>query len=58
LNGASNRVVIFARLLSIVKDAGFTGHIGIEYEGNELDEPAGIIATRELLITEGRKLTT
>ncbi len=45
----------YARMLRIVKDAGFTGYIGIEYEGNELDEPAGIIATKELLIAEGRK---
>ena len=47
----------YGRMLRIVKDAGFTGYVGIEYEGSELDEPAGIIATRELLVAEGRKLS-
>ena len=43
-------------MLQIVKDAGFTGYIGIEYEGSELSEPDGIIATKKLLIAEGNKL--
>jgi sugar phosphate isomerase/epimerase len=46
----------YGRMLRIVKDAGFTGHIGIEWEGSDVDEPAGIIATRDLLVAEGRKL--
>ena len=46
----------FGRMLRIVKEAGFTGYIGIEYEGNELTEPEGINATKNLLIEEGKKL--
>ncbi len=40
----------YAKMLQIVKDAGYTGYIGVEYEGNELGEEEGIIATRDLLI--------
>ncbi|WP_029038856.1 sugar phosphate isomerase/epimerase family protein [Salinimicrobium xinjiangense] len=46
----------FSRILRIVKDAGYTGFIGVEYEGNRLSSEEGIIATRDLLIREGKKL--
>lgn len=39
----------YGRMLKIVKDAGYTGYIGVEYEGSELSEEEGIIATRDLL---------
>ncbi|MDF1574319.1 MAG: sugar phosphate isomerase/epimerase [Bacteroidales bacterium] len=44
----------FYRLLKIVKDAGFRGYIGIEYEGRELSQDEGIMATRDLLIKAGK----
>jgi len=47
----------YARILKIVKDAGYTGRIGIEYEGEELSEAEGIRATKQLLIEEGRKIS-
>ncbi len=47
----------YGKMLSIVKESGFTGYIGIEYEGSELSEPDGIIATKNLLISEGQKLS-
>ena len=47
----------YGKMLSIVKDSGFTGYIGIEYEGSELSEIDGIVATKELLISEGQKLS-
>lgn len=46
----------FYRILKIVKDAGFRGHIGIEYEGRKLGEHEGIMATKELLIKAGQTL--
>ncbi|MGY5849755.1 sugar phosphate isomerase/epimerase family protein [Salegentibacter sp. F14] len=46
----------YSRILKIVKDAGYTGFIGVEYEGERLSEREGIIATRDLLIREGSKL--
>ncbi len=46
----------FYRLLKIVKDAGFRGYIGIEYEGSTLSQDDGIKATKELLIKVGKTL--
>lgn len=43
----------YAKILKVVKDAGYTGHIGIEYEGSKLSEPAGIRATKALLEKQG-----
>jgi sugar phosphate isomerase/epimerase len=44
----------FYRLLKIVKDAGFRGYIGIEYEGQGLSQDEGIMATKNLLIKAGK----
>lgn len=47
----------YRRLLQIVKNAGYTGYIGIEYEGNELSEEEGIRATKKLLEKVGAELS-
>lgn len=39
----------FMRVMTMVKDAGYKGYVGIEYEGNTLSEDAGIKATQQLL---------
>ena len=39
----------YAKILAIVKAAGYTDHIGIEYEGTVLSEAEGIKATKTLL---------
>lgn len=39
----------YERLLRIVLDAGFRGHIGVEYEGNQVSEAEGILKTKQLL---------
>ena len=39
----------FLKTMKIVSDAGYTGYVGIEYEGDELSEDNGIIATQKLL---------
>jgi len=39
----------YRRMLKIVLDAGYRGWVGIEYEGKELPEPEGILATKKLL---------
>lgn len=46
----------YGKMLQIVKDAGYTGFIGVEYEGNELGEEDGIIATRDLILREAKTL--
>ncbi len=39
----------YPRMLGIVHRAGYTGHVGIEYEGRRLSEEEGILATKRLL---------
>jgi sugar phosphate isomerase/epimerase len=39
----------FLRMMKIVKEAGYQGYVGIEYEGQELSEDEGIKATKALL---------
>ncbi|WOD43580.1 sugar phosphate isomerase/epimerase family protein [Hwangdonia lutea] len=47
----------YTKMLQIVKDAGYTGFIGVEYEGSKLDEKVGILATKKLLLRVGKKLS-
>ncbi len=39
----------FARMIQIVKDAGYRGYVGIEFEGERLSEREGIAACKTLL---------
>ena len=39
----------YTRMLKIVLDAGYHGHLGIEYEGSRLSEHDGVEATKRLL---------
>lgn len=39
----------FLKIMKIVKDSGFKGYVGIEYEGKDLSEDEGIKATKALL---------
>lgn len=52
----NERDMDYSRLLQIVKDAGYRGFVGIEYEGRELSEDEGIMATKKLLIKAGSSL--
>ena len=45
----------FYKMMKVVKDAGYTGFVGVEYEG-ESDERAGILATKELLIKAAKAI--
>lgn len=40
----------YVKMMQIVKDAGYKGFVGVEYEGNILGEPEGIAATRDLIL--------
>ncbi len=39
----------FEKMLTIMLDAGYSGYVGIEYEGGGLSESEGIMATKKLL---------
>jgi len=43
----------YSKMLPIVKDAGYTNFIGIEYEGDTLSEEDGVRATKKLLERAG-----
>lgn len=47
--GGSETQLDYPRLIKIVVDSGYSGYIGIEYEGSRLSEPEGIQATKALL---------
>lgn len=47
----------YLRLMRIVLDAGYRGHVGIEYEGSEMSERDGIKATQDLLLRCRETLT-
>ncbi len=42
-------VIDYPKLLQLVKDADFNGHIGIEFEGENMSEPEGIKMTKALI---------
>ena len=46
----------YTKLMRIVLDAGYRGHVGIEYEGDELGEREGIRATKQLLVDVRNRL--
>lgn len=47
----------YDKMMRIVKDSGFTGYVGIEYEGSNLSEIDGIKATKALLERVGREIS-
>ncbi len=47
---AGNETIMdYQKLLQMVKDSDFDGHIGIEFEGETMGEPEGIRATKALI---------
>ncbi|UFH56817.1 sugar phosphate isomerase/epimerase [Spirosoma sp. KNUC1025] len=46
----------YGRMLKLVKDAGFNGYIGVEFEGEGMAEDEGIRRTKALLETIGSKI--
>ena len=47
----------FEKMMRIVLDAGYRGHVGVEYEGKKLSEEEGVKATLKLLRRVRKKLT-
>lgn len=50
-------VIDYYKMIKMVKESGYNGFIGVEYEGNILSEEKGIEATRDLLIRVGKQLS-
>jgi len=49
-------IIDFKKMLQIVKDSGFDGYVGIEFEGEDMSEPDGIRATKALIERVWREL--
>ena len=49
-------ILDYHKLLSIIKEGGYTGFIGVEFEGDGLSEKEGIMATKRLLEKAAAKL--
>ena len=47
----------YAKMLQVVKDGGYKGYIGIEYEGSALSADEGIMATKKLLMKIGENMS-
>ena len=47
----------YTKMLGIVKEAGYKGYIGIEYEGSRLSEDEGVRATKVLLERVGGEIS-
>jgi len=52
----NERNIDYYKIMKMVKDSGYRGFVGIEYEGNEVSEEKGIELTRDLLIKVGKEL--
>lgn len=46
----------YKRVMQMVKDSGYSGFVGVEFEGKIISEEEGIQATRDLLIKVGKQL--
>lgn len=47
----------YLKMMKIVKDAGYIGFVGVEYEGSNVSEEKGIELTKELLLKVGKELS-
>lgn len=39
----------YKRMLTIIREGGYTGHIGVEYEGSDVEEAEGVRLTKALI---------
>ena len=47
----------YLKMMKIVKEAGYNGFVGVEYEGKNVSEEKGIQLTRDLLLKAGKLLS-
>ena len=55
-NNGDETTLDFPRIMKLVKNSGYTGYVGVEYEGNRLSEKEGIMAIKELLLKSAKTL--
>ncbi len=47
----------YLKMMNIVKDAGYTGFVGVEFEGGNVSEEKGIELTKNLLLKVGNEIS-
>lgn len=55
-NNGNETTLDYKRIIQLVKNSGYTGFIGVEYEGERLSEKEGIEATKNLLLKVAKEL--
>ncbi len=55
-NNGNETTLDYKRIIQVVKNSGYTGFIGVEYEGERLSEKEGIEATKNLLLKVAKEL--
>lgn len=50
-------LIDYYRMMQLVKDSGYKGFVGVEYEGKIMSEDKGIELTRDLLTRVGKQLS-
>jgi len=53
----NEREIDYYRIMKMVKEVGYRGFVGVEFEGNEVPEEKGVKLTRDLLIKVGKQLS-
>lgn len=53
----NTKSIDFMKMMKIVKDAGYTGYVGIEYEGSKTPEAEQITLTKKVLENVGKALS-
>ena len=43
-------LIDYYKMMKVIKEGGYKGYIGVEYEGDEMGEIEGIKATRQLIL--------
>ncbi|AUP80031.1 sugar phosphate isomerase/epimerase family protein [Flavivirga eckloniae] len=52
-----DKIIDYRKMMQMVKDSGYRGFVGIEYEGKVVPEAKGIELTRDLLVRIGKQLS-
>ena len=47
----------YVKLMTIIKDSGFKGYIGVEYEGHDISPEEGVTLTRDLIKRVGAQIS-
>lgn len=50
-------LIDYYKIMTMIKATGYTGFVGIEYEGDILPEDKGVMLTRDLLLRVGKQLS-